>query len=432
MQPHLEPQQLEHTMDISNTRSKWDSAKLKGKVVAYECKWMSEKQLRKLLQRVNRKSGQLPEVTISSQTEIGQTEESIKVPQQRAYTGRAPVISSSLADTPCSSLGVQGLLDLLNTTLRTSYTLNTPHLSSVLGDCIAHEYDFGTAYGRLRKTWHSHFTGIQMELQKCEAEDIKRRKDALAGSLIVRADMDPRRVWDLRAWTVQEVGVESTTAGRIQSPYGTLSAMQDRISTYKVAGLAYSLRTRSIPAYYESQSLEDAWTALVNVMLTSYRGDLLFTYPEPGMGCKKWRPSWKQVMEKPLPTVIGDWEWHADVRRNDDDWFAGPCIERGFVRELAMGGEEGIDRCGELVVEDKDGITHAFHITASHQYPIPEDTYTLLADDPNYLGSPQHWVVGRRLPNKMFEKVSVFEMTDPEGKRMDKLGLSAKSFSILA
>ncbi|PBL01376.1 hypothetical protein ARMGADRAFT_1160582 [Armillaria gallica] len=554
----------------------------------------------------------LPEVTISSQTEIGQTEESVKVPLQRAYTGRKSVISSSLANTPCSSLGIQGLLDLLNTTLRTSRTLDTPYLSSVLKDCIAQNYDFGTAYGHLRSAWcDSGVTDVQEELQIREAGDINWRRYALVGSRIVDANMKPRRVWDLcsnrvvpwwscqvhfiylkdaarpishawvndvdrvdvwtpingyewpvpipkganldliriemlnlgaeytwldvlclrqrggpredlrveewkldvptigtiyqhadvvcylsglglplslkegdlesdrcwfrRAWTVQEVGRKRIIAGdtpdgpmhsepideagnyedkiltkfhkQLKSAqilsgnvYCVLSAMQDRISTYpvdKVAGLAFSLQTHSIPAYYESQSLEDAWTALINEMPSFICAILFFTYPEPGTGCKKWRPSWEQVMTKPLPNDI---QWIEGVGRDDDDWCEGFNIESGFVRGLAVGGEEGIDRWGKLIVEDADGMAHTFDILASHQYPIPEDTYTLLqSTDAVFLVQddqiclPQYWVVGRRLPSKMFEKVSVFEMTDEnEIKRLKELGVSAESCSILA
>ncbi|SJL05358.1 uncharacterized protein ARMOST_08725 [Armillaria ostoyae] len=555
--------------------------------------------------------GLLPDVTISSQTEIGQTEGSIKVPYQRAYTGRKPVISSSLADTLCSSLGIQGLLDLLNTTLGTSYTLDTPSLSFVLKDCIAQEYDFGTAYGRLRSAWcNQRRRVIQMELWEREAEDINQRRDALDGNRIVNPKMPPRRVWDLysnrvvpwwscrpafhwfedtskaqpishawvdegdrvdvltpingyewpvpipkganldliriemlnlgveytwldvlclrqrggpredlrveewkldvptigaiyyytdvvwylsglglplslkkgdlesdqywfrRAWTVQEVGQERIIAGNTPDGpmhaepidevgnyedeiltkfhqqltsvhtasglYGSLSAMQDRISTYpvdKVAGLAYSLGTHSIPAYYESQSLEEAWTALINEMNKFNRAGLFFTYPGSGTGCKKWRPSWEQVMTKSLPKESNPPA--AYVERDDDDWCEGLHIERGFVRGLAVGGVEGIDRCGELVVEDADGLGHSFNIVASHQYPIPEDTYTLLGSNPfrwkDEIYPPQYWVVGRRLPSKMFEKVSVFTMTDiDEIKRLKELGLSAMSRSALA
>ncbi|KAK0506433.1 hypothetical protein EDD18DRAFT_31639 [Armillaria luteobubalina] len=586
-------------MDTPNL-PRWDSAKVKARVIAYKCKWMPQKLLRKILRSINRKFGQFPKVTISAWTEIGQKEESINVPKQRAYTGREPIISSSLADTPCSSLGIQGLLDLLNRTIGRSYTLDTPALSSVLKDCIAKNYDFGTAYGRLRSSWDC--SDIQKDLQKREAEDVTRRTNALAGSRIVEVGMKPRRVWDLysnrvvpwwcckvhfnllnaaqpishawvdevdrvdvqtpingyewpvpipkgasldliriemlnlgleytwldvlclrqrggpredlrveewkldvptigaiyrraqvvwylsglglplslkegdlesehcwfrRAWTLQELGsgwpriAGDTPDGPLNAKplddagtykdeiltqfyqqlhstrmthgfYSALSAMQNRISTNpidKVAGLVFSTNTRSIPAYYESQSLEDAWTALIYEMHPYLRGTLFLTYPEPGTGCKKWKPSWKQVMEKPLPNGISPVA--PDVKRDDDDWYEGPCIERGFVRGLAVGGEEGIDRCGELVIEDASRIAHALRIAASHQYPIPEDTYTLLGSHP--YSNLQHWVVGRRLPNDMFEKVSVFQITDPdERKQLGELGLAAKSRSILA
>ncbi|KAK0245455.1 hypothetical protein EDD85DRAFT_1016563 [Armillaria nabsnona] len=566
------------------------------------------------------RTGQFPEITISSQTEIGRAEESVKVPNQRAYTGRKPIISSSLADTPCSSLGIQGLLDKLNTTLATSYTLDTPSISSVLEDCILQEYDFGTAYGHLRSAWRDcRVTNIQREVWEREAKDINWRKNAFGGSRrrIVNPHMKPRRVWDLysnrvvpwwscgaskvlqpishawvdeadrvneltlingcewpvpipkganlnliriemlnlgleytwldvlclrqkggpredlrveewkldvptiggtyrrkpvvvylsglglplslkegdlesdqcwfrRAWTLQEVGWWRTIAGdtadgplhagpiddmgnynnkiltkfhkqlkaadNYLNLYDALSAMQDRISTNpvdKVAGLAFSLDTNSIPAYYESQSLEDAWTALINEMQLDNRGKLFFTYPEPGSACKKWRPSWEQVMTKSLPKNP-DLEFFAYAQRSVDDLYHGPHIKRGFVRGLAVGGVEGIDRYGELVVEDVHGIarifnivgshTHTFKIIASHQYPIPEDMYTLLSTDPVSWMDNRHpgkyWVVGRlsnkRARYKRFEKVSVFQMTDSkEIERLNELCSSVKSQSFI-
>ncbi|PBK99606.1 hypothetical protein ARMGADRAFT_881935, partial [Armillaria gallica] len=150
-------------------------------------------------------------------------------------------------------------------------------------------------------------------------------------------DLESDRCWFRRAWTLQEVGWARTIAGDTPDGpmhsepiddtgnykdeiltkfhkllkaadnslylYGALSAMQDRISTYPVdtvAGLAFCLETDSIPVYYESQSLGDAWSALIDEMDTWNRGNLLFTYPEPGSACKKWRPSWEQVMTKSL------------------------------------------------------------------------------------------------------------------------------------
>ncbi len=51
--------------------------------------------------------------------------------------------------------------------------------------------------------------------------------------------------------------------------FGKLAEMQKRVSTNpvdRVAALAFPLWPSTIPAYHESESLEDAWTALVNAM----------------------------------------------------------------------------------------------------------------------------------------------------------------------
>ncbi len=139
-------------------------------------------------------------------------------------------------------------------------------------------------------------------------------------------------------------------------------------------------------------------------------------------------------MTKPLPNDGG---LIYGVGRDDDDWCEGFNIESGFVRRLAVGGEEGIDRWGELSVEDVDGTAHTFNILASHQYPIPEDTYTLLGSNlvrtyDNKIDLPQYWVVGRRLPSMMFEKVSVFKMMNEiEIEQLNKV-VSVWSHSILA
>ncbi len=58
-----------------------------------------------------------------------------------------------------------------------------------------------------------------------------------------------------------------------------LLQMQTRVSTNpvdKVAGLAFPLGPKSIAAYHESESLEDAWSALVNAVDEGYRGELFF------------------------------------------------------------------------------------------------------------------------------------------------------------
>ncbi|KAK0244859.1 hypothetical protein EDD85DRAFT_214993 [Armillaria nabsnona] len=554
---------------------------------------------------------EFPEITISALTEAGKAESSIEVPLQRSYTGQHPVIPSFIANTPCATLGVQGVLDRLNATLRTSYTLDTPSLPSILEDCIEKNYDFGTAYGCLHRIWYTHnWSKVQDELHRWEENDREMRQEALEGNRIVEPRLPPRRVWDLysnqvvpswtlgdkndleefvkpishawvdeedragvwtpingytwpvpipkdtslnliriemlnlglqytwldvlclrqkegpredlrveewkldvptigwvyrgvkvviylsglglplslkegdldsdqcwfrRAWTLQEVGDEKIIAG--DTPDGPLHAkpidkdgnyetelltrfhrfhkqleleqhswdifsqltdMQKRVSTNpvdKVAGLAFPLEPNMIPAYHESESLEDAWTALVNSMYSGMRVSLLFLYPRGGLGGKKWRPTWEQVMTEPLPVyyICPGHVKHDD--KADEDSFEGPCIEKGHVNGLDMELAEGGDQCGELVVESADGMPHTFTIHATHQIPIPKDAYMLLGIRPYKHDDRiwrQHWAVGRQLPGQRFEKVSVIVMYDRDNiKRLEDLGIATESCNIL-
>ncbi|PBK62500.1 hypothetical protein ARMSODRAFT_843261, partial [Armillaria solidipes] len=365
------------------------------------------------------------------------------------YTGRSPVIPSSLADTPCATLGVQGVLDRLNATLRTSYTLDTPSLCSILEDCIEKNYDFGTAYGHLRQIWYTDdWSNIQERICWHEEEYMEMRQRALVGNQIIDSYLPPRRecpkpishawvddknrvdmwtpingkewpvpipkdanldliriemlnlglqytwldvlclrqkdpggpkedlrmeewkldvptignvymnervviylsglglplslkegdldsdqCWFRRAWTLQEgCGVRIIAGDTSDGPlhvkpinedgnyetllltrfhkqlvsrmdywaiFSHLFDMQKRVSTNdvdKVAGLTFPLHSGMIPAYHESESVEDAWTALVNSMNPIVQAHLLFLYPGVGLSHKKWRPSWKQVM----------------------------------------------------------------------------------------------------------------------------------------
>ncbi|KAK0234065.1 hypothetical protein IW262DRAFT_131337 [Armillaria fumosa] len=435
--------------------------------------WDDEEMADKEHEWATRKPYQYPEVTISAFTETGQEESSITVPKQRGYIGRKPVIPSSLADTPCATLGVQGLLDQLNTTLGTSYNLDNLFLSSLLEEWVTHECDFGMAYGCLRRIWYiDDWSTIDDVLWRWSDEDQDARRKALVGNRIVHPELPPRRVWDLysnrvvpwwlmpknplfyfrhwprpvshawmdekdrtvvwtpindymwpvpipkdadlnliriemlnlgaeyawldvlclrqeggpredlraeewkldvptigrvylhsaavcylsglgqpltlkegdlesdrswfrRAWTLQETSKGMTFAGdtpdgplhaeckdgkyetelltrfhkQLQHTrthtfgYHALEEMQKRVSTNpvdKIAGLALMTGSLWIPAYYESASLEDAWTAFVNSMMAFVRAVLFVVCPEPGDRGPKWRPSWEQVMTKPL------------------------------------------------------------------------------------------------------------------------------------
>ncbi len=93
-----------------------------------------------------------------------------------------------------------------------------------------------------------------------------------------------------------------------------------------------------------------------------------------------------------------------------------------------MGDTEGVDRHGELTVEDSNGTKYTIKIIATHQYPIPEDTYALLGNYLNphkYPKDIQYWAVGRRLPGRRFEKLSVFRITDwDEMVRLESLSVA--------
>lgn len=495
-------------------------------------------------------------------------------------------------------------MDHLNTILRTSHTVDTPSLRSLLEDYIEKGYDFGTAYSRLRRVWNTNNRStIKDELQTREDRDREKRKKALGGNRIVNPHLPPRRVWDLysnrvlpqcifdrwpepishawveernrvdlwtpingfewpvpipkdanldliriemlnlgleymwldvlclrqaggprddlraeewmldvptigrvylaptvvtylsglgrafsledgdldsdrcwfrRAWTLQEVGlVDKVIAGDMpdgpmhaqpvdeDGNYETgiltrfrkqwrslrnwgnvflaLADMQNRVSTNpvdRVAGLAFRLGSDTLPAYHASMSLEDAWTALVNSMVSWMRGTFLFKYPEVGQGPKKWRPTWEQVMTKSLPVTP---DCHEHVHRDDEmdeDWHKGPCIEKGFVRGLAVGSADLVDRHGELAVEDVDGTVHRFEIVASHSFPIPEETYMLLGtklwSPDGIIRDPQYWAVGRWLPAEGFEKTSVVLISDvAEIERLKNLGLTKVSRTVV-
>ncbi|KAK0461577.1 hypothetical protein IW261DRAFT_1629257 [Armillaria novae-zelandiae] len=168
-------------------------------------KWEWEEELsHKESQWRTRKPVEDPEVTISAFTETGREESSIVVPLQRIYTGRKPVIPSILAGTPCTTLGAQGLLDHLNSTLGTSYSLDNPFLASILVECMTNEYDVGMAYGCLRRIWYiDDWSRARDVLWRWSGGDQKERREALVGNRIVNTDLQPRRMWDLYSnWVV--------------------------------------------------------------------------------------------------------------------------------------------------------------------------------------------------------------------------------------
>ncbi len=138
----------------------------------------------------------LPYITLSALTETGQAELTIiPVLKQRSFTGKW-VIPSSLANTPCANLGLDGVLQKLNTMLGTSYTLDP--ILSVLHSFVAQGLDFGAAYAYLRSYWDD-MHAIKHNLCTGELNDSSMRRRVLVHGRIVDADVPPRRVWDLCA-----------------------------------------------------------------------------------------------------------------------------------------------------------------------------------------------------------------------------------------
>ncbi|KAK0499357.1 hypothetical protein EDD18DRAFT_1441000 [Armillaria luteobubalina] len=135
-------------------------------------------------------------ITLSSLTEANREEATIPVLKQRSYRGSREVISSAQADTLCADLGVDRVLEKLNTTLGTSYALAS--VVSILHSYISQNFDFGTAYAYLRPYWSDILT-VEHELSTLEEKDKEMRRNATVDGRITNRDVPPRRVWDLYA-----------------------------------------------------------------------------------------------------------------------------------------------------------------------------------------------------------------------------------------
>ncbi|PBK94067.1 hypothetical protein ARMGADRAFT_991978, partial [Armillaria gallica] len=150
--------------------------------------------------------------------------------KQQSYTDRQPVIKSSITLTSCSELGVNGLLDRLNDTLGTPYTLKTlsESLRSALESCVDRDYDFGTAYARLRPYW---FEDTSRDIVEDECKDQDIRNQLLVDNKIIDGDAPPRRVWDLYAnrvvpywvvgkypWAISHAWVNDDELTRVMTP----------------------------------------------------------------------------------------------------------------------------------------------------------------------------------------------------------------------
>ncbi|KAK0199676.1 hypothetical protein DFS33DRAFT_1509159 [Desarmillaria ectypa] len=280
--------------------------------------------------------------------------------------------------------------------------------------------------------------------------------------------------WFRRAWTLQEIKMDLIKGGKTdtimeedirvrfdkelsllqsvqdilgRSVFGVLSLMQNRVSTNpmdKVAGLAYLLEGSTMPAYDGMQNEENAWTAFVNECHPLYKGQMLFLYPAPGNEGNFWRPSWKQAITEKLPSGIDPLMSRSllgvdYVEEMDVHYCEGSLIESGYVQGLDQIVLEGQLQWGELVIEDDTDtrMKHVFKILTTHQYVIPEGSYTLLGNkvywEDDRILSGLHWVVGERLPDQRFKKLSVFQMPDQEERlKLKNLDIAEQSCTLLS
>ncbi|KAK0187510.1 hypothetical protein F5146DRAFT_960093 [Armillaria mellea] len=132
----------------------------------------------------------LREVTLSASDKNGHVESDSLVLHQRSYTGR--VLPSAVANRLCSGLGVDGMLEILNSPVRTP---ESP-LYKACEYFIAKNYDVGNAYAHLRR--HPNDFDIDGHVTEVHLSD-KRMRAGLLEDGSINKHASPRRVWDLHA-----------------------------------------------------------------------------------------------------------------------------------------------------------------------------------------------------------------------------------------
>ncbi|KAJ3556035.1 hypothetical protein NM688_g2246 [Phlebia brevispora] len=157
-----------------------------------------------------------PQEIVIYSDEALREEAHLEVPLQIKHQTTNPVISSSLASVPSETLGVTGLLGMLNQVLGTSYSADVPGLIPLLQQFIEERhYDFGMVYGYLRSFWFNDIQwtdDIQELLETREYSDRAARIKALdqERNVVTNPRIKPRRLWDLYSnrvipiWTVRD------------------------------------------------------------------------------------------------------------------------------------------------------------------------------------------------------------------------------------
>ncbi|GJE98182.1 hypothetical protein PsYK624_144040 [Phanerochaete sordida] len=118
------------------------------------------------------------------------------IPLQWAHFGPG-AISDALANTPCHTLDVDGVLRTLNDVLGSDHTLAMPGLRPCLEHFLCTSQDFGYLYGIFRGHWHADFVCLLSDLSRKQVRDEEMRRNVLREGYIKDSNIRPRRAWDL-------------------------------------------------------------------------------------------------------------------------------------------------------------------------------------------------------------------------------------------
>lgn len=120
-------------------------------------------------------------------------------------------IPDDLANISCTKLGLLGLLGKLNDVLGTEYSLSEPDLSACLEHMLNTCSDFGQVYALLRCRWNADVGQVLPFMEAALKNDLAMRREVVEGHCIRRANLSPRRLWDLFSNRVIPVYVAAST-----------------------------------------------------------------------------------------------------------------------------------------------------------------------------------------------------------------------------
>ncbi|GJE89210.1 hypothetical protein PsYK624_053050 [Phanerochaete sordida] len=122
------------------------------------------------------------------------------IPLQWVHIGHG-AIPDSLADISCAQMTPEDLLQNLNSVLGTAYVPDIDGVGELMGCLLEESLDFGEAYGRARVCWEE--SDLKERRYKAvldrEADDEDMRRRAVRDWCLLRSEIPPRRVWDLRS-----------------------------------------------------------------------------------------------------------------------------------------------------------------------------------------------------------------------------------------